>query len=187
MLEYFASHYSWNLGVMMAAQLGGELTEIDGACRPLRAFADRPDAKDDPEAQAAWISAWSSLAQRVEGFALRDEARRASMVGRSQVSARLRLLVHRRAYDQSQVAAEARAVCGDDAVLRKERHAARRADRIRRRFPMRARRCLRCCHRAPQAGPRPAMIHFDGFDVTKEWMSPVRHRATSSPSAASRR
>ena len=73
MLEYFASHYSWNLGVMMAAQLGGEMTEIDGACRPLRAFADRPDAKNDPEAQAAWISAWRDLAQRVEGFALRDE------------------------------------------------------------------------------------------------------------------
>jgi dienelactone hydrolase len=25
-------------------------------------------------------------------------------------------------------------------------------------------------YRAPQAGPRPTMIHFDGFDVTKEWM-----------------
>ena len=25
-------------------------------------------------------------------------------------------------------------------------------------------------YRAPQPGPRPAMIHFDGFDVTKEWM-----------------
>jgi dienelactone hydrolase len=25
-------------------------------------------------------------------------------------------------------------------------------------------------YRAPQAGPRPAMIHFDGFDVTKEWI-----------------
>src|SRR5258708_2238385 len=23
---------------------------------------------------------------------------------------------------------------------------------------------------AREAGPRPAMIHFDGFDVTKEWM-----------------
>ena len=25
-------------------------------------------------------------------------------------------------------------------------------------------------YRAPGHGPRPAMIHFDGFDVTKEWM-----------------
>ena len=73
MLEYFPAHYSWNLGVMMAAQLGGELTEIDGACRPLRAFAERPDAKNDPEAQAAWIDAWAALAERIERFAARDE------------------------------------------------------------------------------------------------------------------
>jgi hypothetical protein len=46
MLEYFPGHYSWSLGVMMAVQLGGELTEIDAACRPLptarRAAEGRP-------------------------------------------------------------------------------------------------------------------------------------------------
>jgi len=72
MLEYFPAHYSWNMALVMAAQLGGELTEIDSACRPLRAIAEQPDAKNDPEAQAAWISAWSDLARRVEDFAERD-------------------------------------------------------------------------------------------------------------------
>jgi hypothetical protein len=43
MFEYFPSHYSWNLGVLMAEQLGGELTEIDAACRPLRTLAERAD------------------------------------------------------------------------------------------------------------------------------------------------
>ena len=57
MFEYFPSHYSWSLAVLMAAQLGGELTEIDTACRPLKALAERPNARDDPEAQAAWIEA----------------------------------------------------------------------------------------------------------------------------------
>ena len=72
MLEYFPGHYSWNLGVMMAVQLGGELTEIDSACRPLRPLAERP--KEDPEAGAAWISAWAALAERLQGHAARDEA-----------------------------------------------------------------------------------------------------------------
>ena len=48
MLEYFPGHYSWSLGVMMAAQLGGELTEIDSACRALRPLAER--SKEDLEA-----------------------------------------------------------------------------------------------------------------------------------------
>jgi len=56
MLEYFPTHYSWNLAVLMAEQLGGELTEIDRACRPLRAIAERADARNDPDAQAAWIA-----------------------------------------------------------------------------------------------------------------------------------
>src|SRR4029434_646065 len=72
MFEYFPDHYSWNLGVLMAMQLGGELSEVDEACRPLRALAGRP--KEDPEARAAWIECWSALARKVEGFAKRDEA-----------------------------------------------------------------------------------------------------------------
>ena len=75
MFEYFPGHYSWNLGLLMAAQLGGEMTEIDQACRPLLELAQRPNAKDDPEAQAAWIERWSTLAGKVEELARRDEQR----------------------------------------------------------------------------------------------------------------
>ena len=64
--EYFPTHYSWNMGLLMAAQLGGELTEIDEACRPLQEIAKRPIAKDDPEAQAAWLTQWEKLARKVE-------------------------------------------------------------------------------------------------------------------------
>src|SRR5262245_61192109 len=71
MFEYFDGQYSWNLGVLMAAQLGGEMSEIDEACRPLRPLAAR--SKDDPQAQSAWIERWSELGRKVEGFARRDE------------------------------------------------------------------------------------------------------------------
>jgi hypothetical protein len=73
MYEYFPTHYSWNMGLLMAQQLGGEMSEIDEACRPLQVLALRPNAKDDPAAQAAWIERWTALARKLEGFAHRDE------------------------------------------------------------------------------------------------------------------
>ena len=72
MFEYFPGHYSWSMGLLTAAQLGGEMSEIDEACRPLMDFSQKP--KEDPDAQRAWIERWSALARKVEGFAARDEA-----------------------------------------------------------------------------------------------------------------
>ena len=34
--EYFPDNYSWNMAVLMTAQVGGEMSEIEEACRPLR-------------------------------------------------------------------------------------------------------------------------------------------------------
>ncbi len=76
MFEYFPTHYSWNLGLLMAAQLGGELTEIDEACRPLIEVARRPGVREDPEAQALWLARWSGLARKVEALRARGRAKR---------------------------------------------------------------------------------------------------------------
>ena len=155
----------------MAAQLGGELTEIDGACRPLQPLAERPDAKDDPAAQAAWIQAWSGLARAAAGLRRARRGAGPSLVGGSQVPARLHLLVHRRAHDEPQAAARRRALYA--AMVRcfaKSVSVARRADRGRD-DPLRRHDAAGAVSPRAAAGPRPAMIHFDGFDVTKEWMS----------------
>jgi dienelactone hydrolase len=168
MLEYFPSSYSWNLGVLMAAQLGGELTEIDGACRPLQALATGP-ARDDPAVQAAWIDAWAALAQRVERLAARDEAaghRRSA--GRKFSRACVywftaeRMASHRsprkrECYERMTACFARRVGLLDEPVAFVS-------------IPYEGTTLPALLYRAPQPGPRPAMIHFDGFDVTKEWM-----------------
>lgn len=169
MFAYFPDHYSWNLGLLMAAQLGGELTEIDEACRPLRELAQRPNAKDDPEAQAAWIERWSALARKVEDFARRDEAAgHALTAGKKYLRACVywftaeRMTSHRSPQKL--------------ALYRAMRDCFERGVRLRSEpvefveIPYEGTRLPALFHRAPGAGRKPAMIHFDGFDVTKEWM-----------------
>ena len=170
MFEYFAGHYSWNLGVLMAVQLGGELTEIDSACRTLRPLASEPGAKDDPKAQAAWIDAWSGLAQRIEGFAARDEAEgHAWSAGRKYRRACIywftaeRMTSHTRPEKMTLYSAMVR--CFEKSA----RLRARPIELVT--IPYEDTTLPALFHRAPGSGPRPAMIHFDGFDVTKEWMS----------------
>lgn len=45
MFEYFQKHYSWTLGLLMAAQFGGEMSEIDEACRPMIEVAKLPGVR----------------------------------------------------------------------------------------------------------------------------------------------
>lgn len=170
MLEYFAGHYSWNMGVMMAVQLGGELTEIDAACRPLQALAGQPGARDDPRVQGAWVDAWAGLAERLQGFAARDEAAgHPCSAGRKYRRACIyaftaeRMASHKEprkaALYATMVACFAKSM-----ALRREP-----VEEVL--VPYEGTTLPALFHKAPGAGPRPAMIHFDGFDVTKEWMS----------------
>jgi dienelactone hydrolase len=71
MFEYFPDNYNWSLATALAIGMGGELTEIDAACRPLRPFAAAATTDD---AQRIWIDSWTTVAQRTREAAERDEA-----------------------------------------------------------------------------------------------------------------
>lgn len=170
MFEYFPGQYSWNLGLLMAVQLGGELSEIDGACRPLKEAAQRPGAKDDPGAQELWTEAWSGLARQLSAAARDDEAKGCRFsAGRKHRRASIyfmtaeRMTSHRRP-DKLELYR-----CMTDAYRKWVESRREPVEFVE--VPFEGTTLPALFHRAPGAGPKPAMIHFDGFDVTKEWMS----------------
>jgi dienelactone hydrolase len=82
MFEYFPDNYNWSLAVSLALGMGGEISEIDAACRPLRPLA--ASATDDAS-QQAWFDAWTAVAEGVERLADADAGR-----GRGRSAARKR-------------------------------------------------------------------------------------------------
>jgi dienelactone hydrolase len=167
--EYFPAHYSWNLGLLMAAQLGGELSEIDEACRPLRDLVAERNVRDDPAAQPAWVEQWSALANKVEKFAARDETEgHALSAGKKYLRACVYWLTAER---MASHAAPQKLDLYRSMVRAFERGVRLRNDPIEFvKIPYEGTTLPALLYRTSGTGRRPAMIHFDGFDVTKEWM-----------------
>jgi dienelactone hydrolase len=67
--EYFPNNYGWSLAVMIAISMGGQISEIDDICGPLRAVADETTA----ESTEAWARGWRTMAERLERLARADE------------------------------------------------------------------------------------------------------------------
>ena len=168
MFEYFPGNYSWNMAVLMAIQLGGQISEIDGACRPLREKAAAPGANADAEAQAAWASSWLRTAQKIESLGRRDQAggHLFSAAGRLRRAAVYymtaeRFLAHRD--DRKMAAYEAMLDCFADAVSL----GGERLETVG--IPYEGVDLPALFAPADTDGPAPCLINFDGFDVVKEW------------------
>lgn len=153
----------------MAVQLGGELTEIDEACRPLIEVSQRPNVRDDPEAQALWLSQWRLLAEKTEALARADEARGSRFgAGRKYLRASVYYMTAERMAGHRdpaklEIYGKMLETFSKGIVLRK----------IPLEFvdiPYGDTTLPALFYRAPGDGRKPAMIHFDGFDVVKEWM-----------------
>ena len=66
MFEYFSSNYPSNLTVALSIGMGGELSEIADACRPLVNIAS---GASRAAATEAWYQSWSVVGQRLERLA----------------------------------------------------------------------------------------------------------------------
>lgn len=72
MFEYFPNNYAWSLSIAASIAMGGEISEIDNACRPLSASQGN---LGKTAAEEAWYQSWSKLGAHLLGLADQDLAR----------------------------------------------------------------------------------------------------------------
>lgn len=70
MFQYFPSNYVWNLTINIVLNTGGHIAEVDRICRPLIEISKQ----GDDEGTGQFFRAWVEMADKVAGFAARDEA-----------------------------------------------------------------------------------------------------------------
>jgi dienelactone hydrolase len=164
--EYFPDNYNWSLATALAIGMGGELTEIDGACRPLRAVAA---AATTDAAQGVWIESWTALARRTRESAELDEAANhvRSAARKWRRVAIYELMAERMISNVAQAKNETyrRAL---DALARWRRVFLPRCEATD--VPFEGAVLPSLFVPAPGAGRKPAVIVWNGFDVTKEFL-----------------
>lgn len=168
MFEYFPNNYSWNLGLLMALQLGGDLNEIHSACAGLVEVAARPNARNDPAAQQAWYEAWTRLGARLRQKAEHEHAAGHGLsAGRKYRRAAVYYMTAERmaSHKSPDKMAAYRAMIDCFALGVKLREA--RVEWVD--IPYERTTLPALFVPAASGGAAPCMIHFDGFDVHKEW------------------
>ena len=167
MFEYFPNNYTWSLAVMSALNRGGQIGEIDEACRPLREWAGIKALQGDQRAQMAWFESWMKLAERVERLGTADEeAKHPLSAGRKYLRAGLYYLLAERMpshKDPRRLDAYKRGIDAYKRGLILRREPVEFVE-----VPFGPHRLPAYFMKAPGAGRAPCMVHFDGLDVTKE-------------------
>jgi dienelactone hydrolase len=164
MFEYFPNNYPWSLAVMGALSRGGVIGEVDEACRPLREIAAR---KNDPAAQIAWFESWMKVAERVERLGDSDAQKDHPLsAGRKYMRAGLYYLMAERMpshKDPRRLIAYKRGIEAYARGLKLRREPVERVE-----VPYGNASLPAFFVKAPVPGRAPCMVHFDGFDATKE-------------------
>lgn len=167
MFEYFPNNYTWSLAVMSALNRGGQISEIDEACRPLREAAGIKALGGDPLAQRAWFESWMKLAERVEVLGRADElANHGLSAGRKYLRAGIYYLLAERMpshKDPCRLKAYQRGVAVYNRGLRLRHEPVEFVD-----VPFGEHRLPAIFMQAKAGCRAPCIVHFDGLDVTKE-------------------
>jgi dienelactone hydrolase len=167
MFEYFPDNYTWSLAVMGAINRGGQISEIDEACRPLRELAGIKALGGDPNAQRAWFESWMKVAERVQRLGEADEAAgRGLSAGRKYLRAGIYYLMAERMpshKDPRRLDAYQRGIDIYKRGLQLRREPVEFVE-----VPYGNHKLPAFFCKAPGEGPHPCVVHFDGLDVTKE-------------------
>ena len=167
MFEYFPNNYTWSLAVTSCLNRGGQISEIDEACRPLKEIAGVKALLGDQTQQRAWFESWMKIAERVERLGQSDEAAGHPLsAGRKYLRAGMYYLLAERmpshkdprrldAYKRGIEVFQRGLVCRREPVEYVEVQFGKH------KLPA-------IFSKAPGVGRAPCMVHFDGLDVTKE-------------------
>jgi dienelactone hydrolase len=165
MFEYFPGNFVWNLGVMIAIDLGGAMGEIEEACRPLKEIAKR----NDDSAQREWCANWRKVAQRIEALAFAHEkAGQYLSAGRKYIRAGIYYLVAERMLPHRDP--EKEVVYQQGLAAFKKGYPLRKEPVEYVEVPFEGKSMPALFVKAPVKRPAPCMVHFDGFDFLKEFI-----------------
>lgn len=166
MFDYFEGNYTWNMAVNLALGMGGAIGDIDAVSRPLRAVA----RQNDDAAAEMWFEAWGGLGRRLRAQAEAAEARgRAISAGEKYRRAAIYLIQAERM--QRPGFEPRKAVFADYLACFSKFVALTGQNCIRVEVPFKGKKLPALLTQAEgiaQGQRAPAMVHFDGLDVTKE-------------------
>jgi dienelactone hydrolase len=163
MLEFFPTNPGWTLSVGCALSMGGELTEVNEACKPLMAVAEAPLAV----ANEAWFQSWIALSDRLEaqGNEMLAKGWEYSAGARYFRAAQYGFIAERHGnwHDHRKLSAYKRASALFEKSLPLLGH---RTEKIE--IPFEGGKLTGYLRLPDGEGPFPTMIQFNGFDSIKE-------------------
>src|SRR3972149_11293234 len=172
MFEYFPNNYTWSLGVMGALNRGGQISQSDEACRPLKEYAGIKARGGDPTAQRVWFESWMKLAERVERLGQTDEAAGNTLsAGRKYLRSGLYYLLGERMpspKEPRRLDAYPRGIALYRRGLELRRDPVEYVE-----VPFGKHKLPAIFSKAPGPGRAPCVVHFDGLDVMKELIYPA--------------
>jgi len=164
MFEYFPDNYQWSLATMGVLNGGGNISEVDDACRPLKEISR---LGDDPAALEAWYESWTRVAERIEQLAARDEeAGNYLSAGRKYLRASLYYVAAERLMtnlDSRKLQTYIQFLSSFKKGIQLRREPVEWVE-----VPFQNSSLPALFVPALGSGRAPCMIHFDGFDVMKE-------------------